>query len=677
MGTTGKRLFKYAMLYKKPILIAMVLLVLAVCAELMGPLIAKRMIDQNILGIEKKWHEVKGEQPFAVRYGEKWYKREDRFKTEEVGEKGAEVRVLQVGRSYYFLNGALGLESGGRVVRDGQLTVTDEKTGQSATHPVVKLTTQELYSFYKPEVPGLLKLAALYFGLLILVAIFAYGQKLMLQTSANKIVAKMRNDVYAHTQRLPVNYYDNLAAGQVVSRITNDTEAIRELYVGVLANFFTGAIYMGAIYGALFLLDPKLALITLPLIPILIVWIIVYRKFAAKYNRVIRTKLSEINAMINESIQGMTIIQAFRRQKETTKEFAEMNDHYFKYQNKLLSLNSITSHNLVNVVRNVLFLIVIWMFWGGSLGSFVTVGVLYAYIDYMNRMFAPIVGIVNQLSNLETARVSAERVFKLMDEEGIDVAKGRMERYKGNVSFENVTFAYKKDEKVLKNITFEARQGETVALVGHTGSGKSSILNLLFRFYDIQEGSGRIIVDGMDVRDIPKQMLRQHMGIVLQDPFLFTGTIASNVSLDDPSITREKVVQALKDVGAYDMFSQLPGGIDAPVIEKGSTLSAGQRQLISFARALAFDPAVLILDEATASIDTETEAIIQEALNVLKKGRTTFVIAHRLSTIRQADQILVLDRGVIVERGNHDALMEHHGKYYAMYELQQGSVQPA
>ncbi|WP_028608381.1 ABC transporter ATP-binding protein [Paenibacillus harenae] len=673
MGNTGKRLFQYAMLYKKPIILALLLLVLAVCAELAGPLIAKRMIDQNILGIEKKWHEVEAEQPYAVFYKEKWYKREDHFAAME--EKSKEVRVLQVGRQFYWLDAELGIENGKREVDGTTLTVTGKETGESESYPVTQLTKQELFAFYKPEFPALLRLAAMYFGFLLLVAAFTYGQRLMLQTSANRIVRKMRTDIFAHTQRLPVNYYDNLAAGQVVSRITNDTEAIRELYVAVLANFFTGIIYMTAIYGALFLLDARLALIALPLVPILIVWIIVYRRFAARYNRIIRSKLSEINGMINESIQGMPIIQAFRRQKETTKEFEELNEHYFTYQNKLLSLNSITSHNLVNVVRNVLFLVVIWMFWGDALGTAVSVGVLYAFVDYMNRMFAPVVGIVNQLSNLETARVSAERVFKLMDEEGIDVVSGSMERYKGDVRFDDVSFAYKKDEYVLKHISFHARQGETVALVGHTGSGKSSILNLLFRFYDTNEG--RIIIDGTDVRDIPKQLLRQHMGIVLQDPFLFTGTIASNISLDNPAIGREKIEQALRDVGAYEMFSQLPGGIDAPVIEKGSTLSAGQRQLISFARALAYDPAILILDEATASIDTETEAIIQEALDVLKKGRTTFVIAHRLSTIRNADQILVLDRGVIVERGNHDELMEHRGKYYAMYQLQFGSALPA
>ncbi|MGO4369180.1 ABC transporter ATP-binding protein [Paenibacillus sp. MCAF20] len=672
--TTGKRLFQYAMLYKKPILLALLLLVLAVSAELAGPFIAKRMIDQNILGIEKKWHEVSAEQPYAVLYKDKWYKREDYFAADE--QKGAEVRVLQSVRQFYWLEEPLKFESGKRVVTDGTMTITSKETGEQASYPVTKLSSSELYSFYKPEFPALLTMAALYFGLLLLVAVFTYGQRLMLQTSANKIVRRMRNDIFAHTQRLPVNYYDNLSAGQVVSRITNDTEAIRELYVAVLANFFTGIIYMAAIYGALFLLDARLALISLPLVPILIVWIIVYRKFAARYNRIIRSKLSEINGMLNESIQGMPIIQAFRRQEETNKEFESLNEHYYKYQNKLLSLNSITSHNLVNVVRNILFLIVIWLFWGDWFGTAVSVGVLYAFVDYMNRMFAPIVGIVNQLSNLETARVSAERVFLLMDEEGIDVVPGTMDRYKGDVQFERVSFAYKKGEYVLKNIDFHAKQGETVALVGHTGSGKSSILNLLFRFYDINEG--RIVVDGKEVRDIPKQLLRQHMGIVLQDPFLFTGTIASNVSLDNPAISREKVEQSLRDVGAYEMFSVLPGGIDAPVIEKGSTLSAGQRQLISFARALAYDPAILILDEATASIDTETEAIIQEALDVLKKGRTTFVIAHRLSTIRAADQILVLDRGEIVERGNHEQLMEHRGKYYAMYQLQQGgATQPA
>ncbi|WP_442853682.1 ABC transporter ATP-binding protein [Bacillus sp. CHD6a] len=286
-------------------------------------------------------------------------------------------------------------------------------------------------------------------------------------------------------------------------------------------------------------------------------------------------------------------------------------------------------------------------------------------------MFGPITGMVNQLANLEQARVSAVRVFELMDEAGIQVSDVKHPRYEGNVSFESVWFGYKENEYVLKDISFTASKGETVALVGHTGSGKSSIMNLLFRFYDIEKG--KIIIDGENIQELPKQAIRQHMGIVLQDPFLFTGTISSNVSLDDPTISVDRVKKALEDVGAMDFIDALPKGLEEPVIEKGSTLSSGQRQLISFARALAFDPAILILDEATASIDTETEAVIQQALEVLKKGRTTFIIAHRLSTIKNADQILVLDRGEIVERGNHFELMERKGKYYQMYELQQGS----
>ncbi|MEX1030131.1 MAG: ABC transporter ATP-binding protein [Paenibacillaceae bacterium] len=663
MGRTGQRLFRYAGYYRKSIILALILLSIAVCAELVGPLIARQVIDNNITGIEKEWKVTTSRDHYAVLYNGQWYKRADHFATGEL--QGKTVRILQVAKAFYYIEDTVP-DHGLRSVKNNQLTLTIN--GKQAIYPAQKISARELYAFYKPELGSMLRLAFFYFALLIVSAIFTYGQRYLLQVSANKIIRRIRNDVFRQIQRLPVRYFDNLPAGKVVSRITNDTEAIRELYVSVLANFFSGIIYITAIYGALILLDPKLALIASPLIPILVVWIIVYRKFASRYNHRIRTRLSDINGMINESIQGMPIIQAFRRQKSTMKEFEEINDDYFKYQNKLLSLNSLTSHNLLNVIRNLIFLVVIWFFAGDWLGTVVTIGVLFAFIDYMNRMFQPIVNIVNQLSNLETARVSAERVFELLDADGVDVASGDSVRYKGHVRFEDVSFAYIPEEDVLKHITFEANHGETVALVGHTGSGKSSILNLLFRFYDVERG--RIIVAGQDILSIPKQQLRHHMGIVLQDPFLFTGTIASNVSLDDPTISRERVEQALRDVGAYEMFMSLPQGIDEPVIEKGSTLSGGQRQLISFARALAFDPVILILDEATASIDSETESIIQRALDVLKQGRTTFIIAHRLSTIRNADQILVMDHGRIMERGNHDQLMGAEGLYYQMHKLQ-------
>ncbi|TXK83864.1 ABC transporter ATP-binding protein [Paenibacillus sp. N3.4] len=668
MKHTGKRLFQYAAFFKKPLLIALLFLSVAVATELAGPFIAKQMIDRHILGIEKPWYATTSvTQTFqAVPHNGTWYKRSDNFAEGEP--KGKEVRILQVGSQFVWIEQPISFDGVRKLVGNNRLTITQGK--EQAEYAAQKLSIQELYTFYEPEFNSLMKLAGLYFILILIGAGFTYGQRYLLQSAANRIIQRMRSDVFAQIQRLPINYFDNQPAGKVVSRITNDTESIRDLYVQVLANFFTGTIYIVGIIAALFLLDYRLALFTLPVIPMLYVWIIVYRKYASRYNHIIREKIGSINGMINEAIQGMTIIQAFRRQKETIEEFDQLNEEYTNYQNKLLSLNSLMSHNLMNVVRNVFFFGLIWYVGGSSLNTLITVGVLYAFVDYLNRMFNPMVGIVNQLPNLERAIVSADRVFELLDEEGLDVVAEKAERYLGHVKFEHVRFAYKAGEDVLKDISFEAKPGQTVALVGHTGSGKSSILNLIFRFYDVNEG--RITVDGRDISQIPKQQLRQHMGIVLQDPFLFTGTIASNVSLDDPSITRERVEAALRDVGAAEMFKSLPRGIDEPVIEKGSTLSAGQRQLISFARALAFDPAILILDEATASIDTETEAIIQAALDVLSKGRTTFIIAHRLSTIKNADKILVLDHGEIVEQGSHEELMQLRGRYYQMYQLQQG-----
>lgn len=666
--TVNRRLIQYAALYKRTIWLALVMLALSVAAELSGPFIAKAMIDQHILGIERPWYTTSGPGPDVVHYRGQWYKRGDYFATGE--QHGAPVRVLQSGRSFYFVDRALPFV-GNTSVHDGQLTVSQGK--DAVTVPAVTLTRQELFAFYKPELPRMWILAVIYFGLLIVSALFTYGQRLLLQVSANRIIQTMRHNVFRQIHRLPIRYFDNMPAGKVVSRITNDTEAIREFYVTVLANVFSSIFYMIGIYAALLILDVRLALFCFLLVPILVVWVILYRKYAVVVNHRIRAILSDINAMINETIQGMPVIRAFNRQQRTLDEFEDLNNEQYNSQTKLLGINSATGHNLVNVLRNVFFIAMISYFGWRSfhLAGAISFGALYAFVDYLNRLFQPVVQIVNQLSNLEQARVSAERVFELLDEPGTDAVAGTMEKYRGDVVFDQVFFAYDGKEDVLKGISFEANHGQTVALVGHTGSGKSSIMNLLFRFYDAQ--AGRITVDGIDIANLPRQHLRKHMGIVLQDPFLFTGTIASNVSLGDAAVSRHRVEQALRDVGAERLLGHLPNGWDEPVVEKGSTLSAGQRQLVSFARALAFDPAILVLDEATSSIDTETEAVIQDALDVVKRGRTTFIIAHRLSTIRSADLILVLDRGIIVERGTHDELISAEGRYHQMYQLQQGA----
>lgn len=666
--STGKRLLQYALTAKKTFIAALLLLSIGVAAELAGPFIAKSMIDDHMLAIEKPYFSTSSPDE-AAEYGNQYYKRSDRFEPGE--DKGQEVRILQVGKSFYFINEPVVQPDGERSFSNGELRIT--RGNEEMIYPAVKLSADDLFAFYKPELPGIYQLVGLY-AIFLVISIFAeFGKTYWLQSSANQVIRKLRTDVYAHIQRLPVHFFDNLPAGKVVSRVTNDTEAIKDLFIAVLSNFSTGIINITGVYIALFLLDVRLGLISLFIVPILVLWIVLYRKIATKYNTIIRSRLSEINAIINESIQGMSIIRIFRRQKQLGEEFEKLNDDYLKYQNKMLNLNAFTSHNLVNSLRNLSFVMVLWYFGAGSLSgsTFVSLGVLYAFVDVLGRLFQPITGMVNQLANLDTSMVSAGRVFTLMDEPGEKVTDGSMPRYQGKVEFKDVSFAYKKDY-VLRNISFEARPGETVALVGHTGSGKSSIINLLFRFYDPQKGE--ITIDGQKVTDIPKQWLRSHMGIVLQDPYLFTGTIASNVSLGDERISRERVERALREVGADKLLAHLPQGFDEPVIEKGSTLSAGQRQLISFARALSFDPAILILDEATSNIDTETESIIQNALEVLKKGRTTFIIAHRLSTIRSADQILVLHHGEIVERGNHDELMALGGRYFRMYQLQVGAT---
>ncbi|PHE88074.1 multidrug ABC transporter permease [Bacillus toyonensis] len=665
--SVSKRLFQYAMKVKGTIFAAMAMLFIFVIAELAGPFVAKTMIDDHIVAIEKSWYETEKSED-AVAYNGAYYKRSDRFEQGE--KKGKEVRVMQVGFQYYFVPNKVNIE-GTRSVKGDMITIQNGKAVQ--VYKAKALTKEEVFAFYKPEINPLLLLGGGYFALLVIVSLFAYGKQFFLQKAANKIIQIMREDVFSHIQTLPIRYFDHLPAGKIVSRVTNDTEAVRDLYVTVLATFVSSFIYIIGIFAALFLLDVKLASFCLLIIPILIVWAILYRKYVSVYNHKMRSRLSDINGTVNESIQGMPIIQTFRQERETKKEFEELNGDYFKYQNKILNLNAATSHNLVSVLRNIAFTGVIWYFGGASLSAsgIISLGILYAFVDYLTRLFSPITNMVNQLANLEQSRVASERVFELLEEKGEAVDEERMPRLQGNVKFDNVSFSYNGKDEVLKNISFEAKQGETVALVGHTGSGKSSIMNVLFQFYEFEKG--KLTIDGHDVKEMPKQATREHMGIVLQDPFLFSGTVASNVSLENENISKDRIVKALRDVGA----ERFANNINEEITEKGSTLSTGERQLISFARALAFDPAILILDEATSSIDTETEAMIQQALEVVKKGRTTFIIAHRLSTIKSADQIIVLDRGTILEKGSHDELMKKRGRYYDMYKTQMEGNQSA
>ncbi|MBC5636570.1 ABC transporter ATP-binding protein [Ornithinibacillus sp. BX22] len=671
--STEKRLFQYALQFKKKIIIGILFLIIATALELAGPLIAKTIIDDHIVGIEGTWYEISGDNDRnTVEFNKRYYKRADRMNEED--EIISTNSLLQIGKEYYLVEGEVPI-LGERTVEDNTISVKSQE--EVTTFTGQKISVSDIYSFFQPEQRPILWLLALYIGLLLIAGIFQFYKTFLLQQASNQIVKKMRNDIFEHTQRIPINYYVNQPAGKIVARVTNDTEAIRDLYERVLSIIVTSAIYMAGIFVALFILNAKLAVWFLLLIPLLLVWMRFYKFFGTKYNKVIRSTISEINGKINEAIQGMTIIQAFRREKQTKKEFEELNTRHFKYQRKLLKLSALTSYNLVTVFRNIAFVAFIWYFGTGSLNleTIISIGMLYAIVDLLTRLFEPVNDIVNQLPLLEQARVAGGRVFELLDLDGEEVNQKEIPRYKGNIKFDNVSFAYEKEEYVLKDLSLSIKDGETVAFVGHTGSGKSSIMNLLFRFYDPQKGI--ITIDGHDTSNWSRQQVRSHMGIVLQDPFLFSGTIISNVTMNDPKISRERAIEALKTVGADRFIEKLPKKYDERVTEGGSTYSLGERQLISFARALAFDPAILILDEATANIDTETENVIQHALEVLKKGRTTLVIAHRLSTIQQADNIFVLEHGKIIEEGNHEQLIAEKGTYYQMYKMQQGISQRA
>lgn len=517
----------------------------------------------------------------------------------------------------------------------------------------------------------LIQLLAGYLLVNLIGSLFRYISLLQLRKMSNSIVKKMRDQLFDHMHKLPVSYFDQIPAGKVVARITNDTEVLRSnFYVIVISNLLSNIIQIIGAFIALFLLNRPLGAAMLILIPILGIWQHFYTKYASRYNLAMREYISQISGQLNEFVQGMAIIQAFQRENQLQKEFNETVEKWFKTGRKYLLLDSSIAWGLGNLLRNSTILILITtlaaFFLDGRLA--ISAGLLYAFIDYINRLYDPIEGLVQTITNVQQSLAAGQRVFEFADQPVEKQQSEQLTVTNGDVSFQQVTFGYDPEQAILHDINFDVAAGETIALVGHTGSGKSSILNLLFRFYDPQQG--KIVVDGQVIADYDRHSLRDSMAIVMQDPYLFTGTIASNIGMNDPTITEAMIIDALKQVGADYLLSRYEKGIHHPVVEKGNEFSSGERQLISFARALVFDPKILILDEATSHVDTETESIIQKAMTVLQKGRTTFMIAHRLSTIKQADQILVLDQGKIVERGTHASLVQGQGIYQQMYQMQ-------
>lgn len=516
---------------------------------------------------------------------------------------------------------------------------------------------------------------SLYVGITLMLVVFSYFQMIRFQHIALKIIQQMRIDVFTKVQGLGMRYFDATPAGSIVSRVTNDTESIKEMFVSVIVTFISSILTLIGVYIALFFLDVKLAFIALLLLPFFLGIMTIYRKYSADFYADLRERLSQLNAKIAESISGMGMIQTFRQEARMADEFKEINDNHFKAGLRNIKFDSMLLGPAIDLLYALAIVVTLGYFGFTSMETAIDVGVIYAFTTLLGRLFQPVQQVMQRLSIFQQALVSASRVFRLMDDETVEpnqTGTATKPITDGVIEFKDVSFSYDGERDVLKNISFTAQAGETVALVGHTGSGKSSIINLLMRFYEFERGS--ITIDGQSIKSYPAAQLREKVGLVLQDPFLFYGTIASNIRLHHPEMDDETVQEAAQFVQAHHFIEQLPNGYEEHVTERGSTFSSGQRQLIAFARTMATDPKILILDEATANIDTETEVAIQASLEKMRKGRTTIAIAHRLSTIQDAELILVLHQGEIVERGTHQQLLSERGLYYKMYQLQNGLV---
>ena len=516
------------------------------------------------------------------------------------------------------------------------------------------------------------------FFLLLVISGFVFNllQIYVLSYAGQSIILNIRQKLFEHMQRLPLSYFDKNPVGRLVTRVTNDTEALNEVYTNVLVTLLKDFAILGGVVVIMFRLDVKMTLVSLAIMPAVIVLTVFFRRRIRKVYRNVRTSLAKINAAISENISGMRIIQLFNREKENFERFDRTGREYYK-----AAMSEIITFGLFRpAVEMMSFIALSLLVWFGGLEVLegtLQFGTLYAFTNYISMLFHPINDLAEKYNILQASMAAAERIFLILDTPAEDDS-GKLsipDGIKGEIEFRNVWFAYNEGDWVLRDVSFTVPAGKTVAIVGATGAGKTSIISLLSRLYEIQKGE--ILIDGINIRDIRKDDLRRMISVVLQDVFLFSGRLKDNIRLNEESITDEKIREATRYVNADGFISRLPKGYDTEVMERGATFSAGQRQLLAFARALAFDPKILVLDEATSNIDTETEMLIQDALTRLTRNRTTIVIAHRLSTIQHADKIIVLHKGRVRESGTHQELLARRGMYHSLYLLQYQKQEPS
>ena len=519
-----------------------------------------------------------------------------------------------------------------------------------------------------------LYLLGIYYGLFLLRVLLTFLGQYAFARVAYSIVRDLRQETFANMQQLGMAYFDQTAAGAIVSRLTNDTQSVADMFSSIFSNFLSSMLILVVTIVTMLALNWRLTLLIVLFLPIMLGSIILYQRLSNRLLKQVRAKLSDLNVKLSESIEGMRIIQAFGQEKRLIEEFEAINREHLDFSNRYLNVNSLFLRPAMSLLKILAYALILTYFGLSWQVAGVTAGIMYAFIQYVNQLFNPLIDVMQNYSVLQTSMVAAERVFELMDRRDFEPeqAEEGPEIQAGNIDFQHVSFSYDGKREILTDISFSVKQGETIAFVGSTGSGKSSIINLFLRFYEFEKG--KILIDGRDIRDYSQAELRRNIGLVLQDPFLYHGTIASNIRMYQENLSQAEVEEAARFVDAHDFISQLPQGYDNPVTERGSTFSSGQRQLLAFARTIATKPKILILDEATANIDSETEELIQHSLRKMRQGRTTIAIAHRLSTIQDANCIYVLDKGRIIESGSHEELLAQNGTYKKMYQLQAGML---
>lgn len=514
-----------------------------------------------------------------------------------------------------------------------------------------------------------------YYGLFILRVVFTFIGEYYFSKVAHSIVRDLREESFSNLQKLGMSYFDKTPVGSIVSRLTNDTQAVADMFGTIFSSFLNSVLMFVVTLTAMVSLSWQLTILMILFIPIMLGSVYLYQRLSSRLVEITRAKLSDLNTKLSESIEGMRIVQAFNQEKRLLDEFEGVNKEHLRYMSKSLAVDSLLLRPAMALFKILAYGVILAYFGLSWQTAGFTAGLIYAFIQYTNQLFNPLIELMQNFSVLQTSMISAGRVFELIDNTEYEPKQSNSD-YKieeGNIEFKNVSFSYDGKQDVLKNISFNVNKGETIAFVGSTGSGKSSIINLFLRFYEFERG--KIFIDGVDIKDYSTKELRDKIGLVLQDPFLYHGTVESNIRMYKDNLTENDIEEAARFVDADNFIQELPEKYKSKVTERGSTFSSGQRQLITFARTIAAEPKILILDEATANIDSETEETIQRSLEKMRKGRTTIAIAHRLSTIQDANCIYVLDKGEIIESGTHKQLLERRGTYYKMYQLQAGMMQ--